>query len=530
MPVEFSHPIETLLDDFKKLTCPKDIAELLEVDYSRLIYHLHKVPASNKYTVFTISKKSGGVRRITSPISPLKILQRKLNHILSNCIEPKHSAHGFVSGRSIRTNTLVHSNKKYVFTVDLLEFLPSINFGRVRGLFMAPPFKFNAGVATVLAQLCVFKNALPQGAPTSPVISNLICRKMDQQLSRLARNYGCNYTRYADDLTFSTKREIFPKVIGVRTPDTKGAYPGEELNKIILSHGFSVHPKKVRLLHCGQQQIVTGLVANKFPNVRRKYLRQVRAILHAADRYGFPAAEAEFYAKHYKDKHLNPSRGKPSLKTVLKGKIDFIGMVRGKLDPVYLSMMMKLQRLDQGLVKRIPSPGWIAEIGSALFVIDFLTGKGTHEQGTGFVLKGVGLVTCAHVLGVEREVYQAFAPNRKYYVEIVASNKDLDVAILKIVGFSGRELVLGDDDAVRVDSEIILAGFPNYAPGHSGSIKRGRIVANYLHMGKKRFLIDAAIVSGNSGGPVLDNKMRVVGIAARGYPRMQVLTQPIGTA
>jgi RNA-directed DNA polymerase len=523
MPYHLTKPLDLLREEFKKLNSPRAVAALLEVDYERLIYHLHKVPPSKRYTVFTIPKKSGAARKITAPISPLKILQKKLSFILSSVVDSKHSAHGFVRGRSIRTNSRVHADKKYVFTIDLENFFPSINFGRVRGLFMAPPFKFNAETATILAQICTFENSLPQGAPTSPVVSNILCRKIDQQLSRLARNYKCDYTRYADDITFSTAKETFPKSIAFTLPDSKEPHCGDELSRIISDSGFTINAKKVRLIERCRQQKVTGLVSNEFPNVDRRFIRQIRAMLHAAQKFGFTAAEKEFHAKYY-NKLLKPGGKKPSFKKVLKGKIDFVGMVRGKLDRLYLKLIRKLQLLDETLVRAVPSETWISEIKAALFVIDVhkpaeKPGVPIIEQGTGFLLKGIGLVTCAHVIN-ERigklEVYQGTDPSKLYDVDVSIEDLDADIAVLTIHGFTGPQLLQGDDGIVREDTEVILAGYPGYARGHSGTIGRGRVVGTNLHFDKKRMLIDAVIFPGNSGGPVLNNERRVIGIAAKG--------------
>lgn len=524
MSLELSRSVEEITREFKALSTPRDVAKLLETDYSRLVYHLYKIPVSKKYTVFEIPKKSGGARRITAPISPLKILQRKLCFVLSRIVEPKIGCHGYVLNRSIRTNALEHSGKHYIFTIDLLNFFPSINFGRVRGLFMAPPFKLNDKVATVLAQLCTHENSLPQGAPTSPVISNLICRKMDQQLNRLARKYGCNYSRYADDISFSTKKMAFPKAIGMLDPETKVTHVGEELSGVIMANGFAVNPKKVRLMHRSQQQIVTGLVSNEFPNVRRKFVRQIRAMIHAGSKYTLPAAEAEYNAKYFAGKHRNPSRSKPAFNKVLKGKINLLGMVKGELDPVYLNLLRKLQILDPSLVKAIPSPDWIPKIMSALFVIDSEMGE-SLKQGTGFALKGFGVVTCAHVLGEKMDVYQTSNPSLKYKVEEIISDQGLDVAVLRLSGFTGAELEKGDDGAVSQDSETVLAGFPNYAKGHSGSVTRARIIGTYLSFERKRFLIDKPIFYGNSGGPLLDHRRRVVGIAVTGSSELTAGTE-----
>ncbi len=383
---------------------------------------------------------------------------------------------------------------------------------------MGPPFKLNAKVATYLAQICTFNNSLPQGAPTSPVGSNLLCRKMDQQLSRLARNYMCDYTRYADDITLSTNRDIFPKAIVITIPDSKESHCGDELSKIIRMSGFTINLKKVRLIERSRQQRVTGLVSNKFPNVDRRYIRQIRAMLHAAKKFRFEGAEAEFHAKYYK-KLLKPGRKKPSFKKVLKGKIDFVGMVRGKLDPLYLKLIRKLQLLDESLVPKLPSESWIDEIKASLFVIDVRRTDGDEVQGTGFLLKDVGLVTCAHVVEKRTgnlEVYQETDTSKMYDVEVAFEDEFKDIAILKVHGFMGPHLLQGDDGAMRIDSEIMLAGYPEFAPGHSGATVRGRIVGTNRHFGQHRFLIDAVIFPGNSGGPVLDNKRRVIGIAAKG--------------
>jgi S1-C subfamily serine protease len=116
------------------------------------------------------------------------------------------------------------------------------------------------------------------------------------------------------------------------------------------------------------------------------------------------------------------------------------------------------------------------------------------------------------------EVYQGGAHGRKYDVKVKSFDTSLDTVVLDILGFSGKELTRGDDGAVREDSEIILAGYPHYAPGNSGTIARGRIVGNYRYMGNRRFLIDCSISPGNSGGPVLDSRRRVIGIAAKNDP------------
>ncbi len=351
MSLRLSASGDELVKQFFSLRTRQDVAQLLDIDDSRLVYHLYIVPPSKRYTAFDIPKKPGGVRKISAPATALKIIQRKLNQVLQHVYEPKAPVHGFICGRSIVTNAKMHrkQKRKYVFNVDLKDFFPSINFGRVRGMFMAIPYELPPPVATVLAQICCFNNELPQGAPTSPIVSNMICAKMDSQLRRLAQRHRCVYTRYADDITFSTSVPRFPDALA-DTTSAGQVEVGGELRRIIEENGFEINRDKVRLRTIYRRQEVTGLTVNEFPNVRRKYVRQIRAMLHAWEKFGLEAAEAEFL-NHYDKKHRAPQKGPPSFKHVVKGKIEFLGMVRGKDDHVYLQFRDQLRKLAPDLVR-----------------------------------------------------------------------------------------------------------------------------------------------------------------------------------
>ncbi len=152
---------------------------MLEVDYLRLVYHLYISPPSSRYTSFNLTKRRGGFRTIAAPVSSLKILERKLATILELVYDPRSCVCGFVVNKGIVDNAIPHLARAHVLNVDILDYFPSINFGRVRGLFMARPYSLPANVSTVLAQICCFNNQLPQGAPTSPIVSNMICARLD---------------------------------------------------------------------------------------------------------------------------------------------------------------------------------------------------------------------------------------------------------------------------------------------------------------------------------------------------------------
>jgi RNA-directed DNA polymerase len=209
--LQLTLPDSELRVKFYALRTRQDIAALVDISDYQLRYHLYIVSPQRRYKSFQIPKKSGTTRQITAPSSSLKIIQRKLNQVLQAVYRPKSCNHGFVRQKNILTNAREHVRRRVVLNIDLEDFFPSINFGRVRGMFISPPYKLNPSVATVLAQIYCFSNELPQGAPTSPIVSNMICAKIDDQLRALARKHRCLYTRYADDMTFSTYQSRFPE-------------------------------------------------------------------------------------------------------------------------------------------------------------------------------------------------------------------------------------------------------------------------------------------------------------------------------
>ncbi|UYH55556.1 retron Ec67 family RNA-directed DNA polymerase/endonuclease [Qipengyuania sp. SS22] len=276
------------LQKLKACNTLSDLARAIGYKPQSLGYFIHKFDDANKYTDFEIPKKSGGHRKISAPIPKLKAIQVRLAELLYDCIDEinlergieNSVSHGFRRGKSIFTNADAHSGKRYVFNLDLEDFFPSINFGRVEGFFVKNAnFQLKQPVALALAQLTCHKARLPQGAPTSPVISNLIGHILDMRLVKLAEKYGCTYTRYADDITFSTNKKTFPKQIAKsRICDENDWRIGRDLKKAIESCGFRVNAQKTRMQYFYSRQTVTGLNVNAKPNVSREYYKNVRAM------------------------------------------------------------------------------------------------------------------------------------------------------------------------------------------------------------------------------------------------------------
>ncbi len=284
------------LQALKAATTLGELAHLLHFQPQALSYVLYKLPPAAKYTTFQIPKRTGGVRVISAPTPHLKALQRSVTALLQDCWHEiclaKNRkdllAHGFKRGRSIVTNARKHRNRKYVFNADLKDFFPSINFGRVRGYFIKDrDFSLHTRIATILAQIACHDNQLPQGSACSPVISNLIGHVLDIQLAAMAAAVGCTYSRYADDLTFSTNKVAFPSSVADQDPTSPhGWRVGKTLTKLILHNGFSVNPDKTRMQYHNSRQEVTGLVVNRRPNVKSEYRYLLRALVHNLHRKG----------------------------------------------------------------------------------------------------------------------------------------------------------------------------------------------------------------------------------------------------
>lgn len=300
------------LKDAKSVT---DLAKLLGFTPKGMAYVLYKLDPAKKYRTFEIPKKTGGTREIKAPEVQLALLQSRLAELLYACVgeiqreRPKfwHASHGFQKKRTIVSNAEVHRRRRFVFNVDLEDFFGTINFGRVRGFFIHDKaFALEPAVATVIAQTACDANALPQGSPCSPVISNLVGNILDVRLLALARDARCTYTRYADDLTFSTNEKSFPADIAVNVHDAQWAV-GEKLRHEIETAGFRLNDGKTRMSLRQSRQTVTGLVVNAKPNINQDYYRAVRAMCHALFRtgkYHRPVTDSEETTSN-----LNPLEG-----------------------------------------------------------------------------------------------------------------------------------------------------------------------------------------------------------------------------
>jgi hypothetical protein len=194
----------------------------------------------------------------------------------------------------------------------------------VKTVLQLEPFNLNDELAFLIANLCCHEGKLPQGAPTSPTLTNAICQRLDRKLTGVAKRFGCVYSRYADDITFSSMHNVY---------QDDGAFM-KELKRIIEKENFTINDSKTRLQKNGYRKEVTGITVNESPNLKRSYMANVRAMLHNWDKLGYEKANNKFLAAYKKDKgHVK--KGNPDFISVLRGKLDYMKMVRGENDLLY---------------------------------------------------------------------------------------------------------------------------------------------------------------------------------------------------
>lgn len=303
----------------------------------------------DRYKVFTIPKKSGGVRTISAPKGSLKLILTYLNKIFQAMYEPTDAAMGFVPGRSIADNAAAHIGKNYVFNTDLQDFFPSVHQARIWAILQKKPFSLNEELASVIAGLCCIQDpkgildkkgkvigVLPQGSPCSPILTNIVCRNLDRNLLGLAKRFNLTYTRYADDITFSSDYNVFQE----------GSDFMMEFTRIVAEQNFQINDKKTRLQKSGQRQEVTGLIVNKKVNIAREYYKDLRSLLYIWERYGQDQAYAKFCIRYKSSKTYKSKKNRmPNMVAVISGKLLYMKMVMGETSSTYIYLRDKFLTL-----------------------------------------------------------------------------------------------------------------------------------------------------------------------------------------
>ncbi len=385
--------IEKIRTAFQKMKTKQDFIDVLNqakpfiygekahpFQMRQLTWYSGSWSANRRYRQFTIKKKSGGERTINAPIRGLKAIQKTLAFIIQCVFEPHEAAKGFTKGRSIVDNARLHEGSFYVYNLDLKDFFPSIEQARVWACLQLKPFYLKdippkdesvlentqsdflasknklhsserSEIAKMIANICcaemevervnedgnwiiLKKNVLPQGAPTSPVLTNVVCQKLDFLLTAVAKRFGLKYSRYADDITFSSMHNVY----------NKDSEFNKELNRIITQQGFHIKESKTRLQKTGYRKEVTGLLVNEKVNVQKRYLKQLRIWLYYWEHYGYEKAYS-FFIKQYKQDKGHLRVRKPDMSNVIAGKLDYLRMVKGPDNLTYIRHRMRFEKL-----------------------------------------------------------------------------------------------------------------------------------------------------------------------------------------
>ncbi|WP_437228605.1 reverse transcriptase family protein [Planctomicrobium sp. SH661] len=314
------------------LKTPDDLADWLGISIGKLAWLTHRTVAGQRaenerkshYAYRWVQKRQGGWRLIEAPKQELKLAQEQILREILNHVPAHAAAHGFVPGRSIRTNAAPHVGQRFLLKLDLKDFYTNVRYSRVVAIFRS--FGYSREVAIWLARLSTSSipwnlkspvsavelsryspRHLPQGGVTSPALANLSAYSLDIRLAGLARSYGLKYTRYADDLTFSGPGKAIPALHEII----------QLVRKIVRAERFHLNSKKCRVLRNGQRQSVTGVVVNEHLNISRSEFDRLKAILNNCVRKG-PSTQNLAAHPHFQDHlrgrvahvlHLNPKRG-----------------------------------------------------------------------------------------------------------------------------------------------------------------------------------------------------------------------------
>lgn len=373
MKIEQQH-IDKIRQDFASMQNKEELVSLLSeaksilygkeckpFELKSLTYYANPDFCKRRYTTFPIKKKSGGERIINAPVKGLKSILRSLNFVLQCIYEPHNAATGFVLNKSIVDNATAHVGHHHVYNIDLKDFFHSFDRNRVKMGFLSEPFNLKGErepLAYLLASLCThpfeingeIKNVLPQGSPTSPTITNILCKKLDKRLTGLANRFGAKYTRYADDITFSSPHNIYnnenfkKELERIIAEDNILKFKGGQKE---IGLPLKINPDKTRLQKLDHRQEVTGLIVNDKVNVRRRYVKQLRMWLYYWEKYGYERAQQIFLKDYMADKGHIVKKGKPNLINVLDGKLEFVKMVKGAEDSTYMTLYKRFEKLTQ---------------------------------------------------------------------------------------------------------------------------------------------------------------------------------------
>ena len=234
--------------------------------------YLHRMTNAPEkfYRTFYIPKKNGKKRRIDEPLNDLKMVQKWILNNILYCTKCSKYSKAYIKGLSLKDNTRFHKRQDIVMTIDIKDFFPSINSGRILNLFIK--LGYSVPVSVMLTYLCCYNNCLPQGAPTSAYLSNLILKDFDDVMGLFCQDHKIRYTRYADDMTFSGSFNIGQLI--------------KKTSHDLIYYGLTINYKKLHIMRKGSRQSVTGIIVNEKQQVNKEYRQKIRQEVYYISKYG----------------------------------------------------------------------------------------------------------------------------------------------------------------------------------------------------------------------------------------------------
>ena len=490
-------------------------------------YRVLRTPYEKMYKSFYISKRNGGKRMIEAPIdTDLIHIQKQIQHMLEKNTSKYLSKHAFAykKNKSIVDNAKEHfrnNENKYIIKIDLKDFFNTITLERVlkvlqKGLGISKKASF------IIAKLVTKDGHLPQGACTSPIISNMISKRMDRQLCYFVSKCNGVYSRYSDDIFFSFSNEEYASML-LKDDGNKNITICDEISTIIKSNGFVINTNKIKYLTPEKSQNVCGIVINKRINVRRKLIKDIRIQLHKLEQG---------------DKTINVHR--------LTGKLSFMRFVRGKEDALTNKYCKKLNEVYRSI---FPDSDFLFDLDEAFdkYLIrienadnDIRNAERKYEYGTGFFSNGY-LITSKHVVEYEDDklvgCLKGFFRNLNIsYYDNKCGKKELKMTVSRVINafyyneiaflqidnidiFKNRELKISSIDKTLIKNVYCCGCQVNDGSSLGVLYETKRVIGfnNYKSI-EGLTLQKGSILKGMSGAPaLLPNTYEVVGVNFEGH-------------
>jgi len=368
-----------ILNDFHLYFHPYS---LLKIQSKSLNYYCSEKNCKDRYTKFQIKKKSGGLREINAPLQGLKDIQRVISELLQFLIPVHEAAYGFTKNKNVALNAQLHLGKQFVYNIDIKDFFHSFPRASVKmalldiefGLFKSERLAFLvAGLCTynIASDANIEHHVLPQGAPTSPVLTNILCLRLDRKLAGLAHRFNATYSRYADDITFSSEQNVFVIPAFQR-----------ELHRLITEvHKLELQETKSRIQHKSFRQEVTGVIVNEKLNVPKRFVKTLKMHLYLIEKYGETFATGCYQKDFYKDRP-NISKEVIDLKAILGGKLHYLSMIKGKDDNVVIQLTERYKRIFE--IQSKPKKQKPTQLDQ---ILNILLNKGLEEAMKAYLTK-----------------------------------------------------------------------------------------------------------------------------------------------